>query len=142
MLYFYLGFSRVSLTFWRLTGSDTNILLCHVFMQTRNSTVGHKTAQDLRAVLYWYVGLILEVILQVFSPLGLKRQIQCKCTVDATSCQMQKKHAGLIHHLQYLESDVMPIVVPTFNVLFLMLQHRLCFSNSLMLSEREAFTVG
>lgn len=48
--------------------------------------------------------------------------------------------AALIHPLQYLASDVMPIVIPTFHVLFLMLQHRLCFPHSLVLAEREAFT--
>lgn len=146
MLYFYSGFPRISLMFWRLTGSGTNTLLCHVFMQTCSSSTGHKTPQDLRTVLSWYVGHTPKVIPQVgvwglfFFPFSLERSIQCKCTVDATSCQMQKKHAGLNHHLQYLESDVMPIVFPTFNVLFLMLQHGLCFSNSLMLWERSLHT--
>lgn len=146
MLYFYLGFPRISLMFWRLT-AQTQTHYCamfscrHVVLQLGTK---HRRTSGLSFPGMWVILQKLFHRLEFgvwffgfFFPFSLERPFQCKCRVDATSCQMQEKHAGLNHHLQYLESDVMPIVFPTFNVLFLMLQHGLCFSNSLMLWERS-----
>ena len=100
------------------------MLLCHVSMQTCSSATGHRTAQDLSAITSWYMGYWLFHRLFIF-PLSLERPMHCKhmWMQQAARC---RNHADLIHHLQYLESDVMPIVFPTCDM-FLMLHHRLCF---------------